>query len=260
MRFYFFGWGIRLNNREEKRLKRKKQVARQKMMIFVVFFVIVLAILVAVFGNKKDKDGVHSGEMNKENVGNHQELSELTFPVLQDGNRLKIDSVFQFTGINVDADWTECEDTGAIQLTNVSETYLESTEITVMLDDQSKLVFLIEDIPAGKSVIAFEIQNAKYDTQRKIVGIDVRSTYSQEIGAWKDDLELSAEKSQITVKNKSTKPLQNFSIKYHCDIDGSFFGGKSYEKVVETLDVGESLILDATEAILGEAAVVNCSL
>ena len=46
---------------------------------------------------------------------------------------------------------------------NKSGEYLESADIEVGLEDGSKLEFEIRDIPAGISVLAFEVKNTSYE-------------------------------------------------------------------------------------------------
>ena len=68
-----------------------------------------------------------------------------------DEDRLQVDSLFQYSGINPDAQNAECEDVASIQMKNNSEQYLESAEISVELTDGSAYSFTVQDIPSRQN-------------------------------------------------------------------------------------------------------------
>lgn len=60
--------------------------------------------------------------------------------MLEDG-KLEISSVFQYTGLNVDKNWEDGTDIGAVVLVNRSEEYLKSLDLTLTMSDGTEFQF-----------------------------------------------------------------------------------------------------------------------
>lgn len=215
----------------------------------LIIVVIVLATLIVM--DKRNTE--------REKAEQKKELEEkgVNFPYKLDKDKLEVASVFQYSGMNPDCEDEECEKVGAIQLLNASEDYLESADIVAKLADGSELAFRVEGLPSGKSVLAFEIKNQTYDKENKVIDITAETNYSSEASLKEEELSFSIDSEGIKVDNISQENLANITIKYHCNVDDMYFGGKCYEDLVESLEAGESVKLEASECYLGEAAVVN---
>ena len=79
----------------------------------------------------------------------------IPFPVELEDGMLTVRSIFTYSGMDPDADWAFGESIAGIQLTNTSDEYLRSAEVTAILADGAVLTFRVEDVPAGKTVMAF---------------------------------------------------------------------------------------------------------
>ena len=181
---------------------------------------------------------------------------EQIIPYKIDDGKLIVESVFQLSGTNPDCNDEEGENIGSIQLKNSSEEFLEKADIIIKLDDGSQLTFRVEDIPAGKSVLAFDINNQVYDTKNAIEEITADTSYS-EASLLENKVSADTADLQITLENISGDTLENLTVTYHCIFDDAYYGGKSYVKTVESLGAGETTALDASECYLGEAEVVK---
>lgn len=201
----------------------------------------------------QNEDAVESAE---EEV---KENPKAVFPMEIEEGKLTIDSVFQYSGINLDYNDEICEEIGALQLTNTSEEYLESADITVKLADGNELKFRVEDIPVGTSVIAFEMENTVYDDEIFVGEVTADVSWQQAGPEAQDKIAFSVEGIRIVATNTSSENLQNVTVKYHCSLDGIYFGGKSFEAVLESVAPQESIDIEAIECYLGEAAVANVS-
>lgn len=179
------------------------------------------------------------------------------FPISIEDGKISIESVFQYSGINLDCEDEFCENIGAVQVKNTSTDYLESADITVNLSDGSTMNFHVADLPVGDSIIAFEVKNSFYDVTKSVGEISADVVWNDDASLQQENLSFAVNGTNITVKNISGKTLQDLTVKYHCDLEGIYFGGKSYERRIEVLDAGESITLDASECYLGVAAVVN---
>lgn len=206
---------------------------------------------------ESDTDGVIFEKTETPNQG--EVAPRLDFPIEIEGGKLTIESVFQYSGLNLDAEDAICEDIGAVQLKNTSSEYLESADVVVTLSGGTQLKFCIEDLPAGKSIIAFEVQNQVYDVSKSVENMTANAQWGNRKSLLDDKVTVITDGLQLTVKNSSGSTLKDLKVVYHCELDGVFFGGRSYEGIIEDLGAGKSAMLDASECYLGEAVVVCVS-
>lgn len=185
------------------------------------------------------------------------EIPGIEFPYEVDGEKLLIEAVFQYTGINPDYQDEMCEDVASIQIKNCSEEYLETAEVLAELTDGTEFTFRVEDVPAGETALVFEANNQSYDGKTSVDKMQAEAIYSAEASLKADAVSITTDEAGIHLKNISSENLSNVIVKYHCSLDGKYFGGICYEGNVESLASGESIVLDAFECYLGEAAVVN---
>lgn len=189
-------------------------------------------------------------EMETEDTG-------LTFPYTIEEDKLTVDSFFQFTGPNPDCNDEEGEDISSIQLTNHSGKYLEKADITLNLADGTEYLFHIEEIPDGKTVLAFDASNQSYQNTSGVADIDVQTLFADNVSLKEESVSISNEEGTVTLKNISGEDLKNLTVKYHCEMDGTYYGGHCNEQLVENLPAGESIELDTSECYFGDAAVVS---
>lgn len=216
--------------------------------------VLLMAVLLTAAACSKEKTQENSSDSN---VEEEKEQAGLEFPYELEDGKLEVDSVFQFSGTNPDCSNEDGEDIGSIQLKNNSEDYLEMSDITVILEDGTKLKFRVEDIPPGQSILAFETENQSYDDQVKIIDITSEVSYSEDTSLMEDNISIFVDDLGIHLTNKGTEELGNLTVKYHCYMDENIFGGISYESFLDSLMPGEEIVLEASECYLGEASVVN---
>lgn len=181
----------------------------------------------------------------------------LEFPYLLDDDKIQVDSLFQYSGINPDAQNEECEDVASLQLKNNSDQYLETAEISVELTDGTAFSFEVEDVPTGKSVMAFDTANGAYDGKTGVAFIDAETTYSADAGLKENDIKITSDDNGVQMENISGAALENLKMKYHCVLDDMYFGGISSETEVAGLAAGETTTVDTSESILGDAEVVS---
>lgn len=233
--------------------KRKKKHGISKRVWGILgISTLILVLSIGVFVYKQN-------EAEKKEDAAKEELMKngLAFPYELDDGKLVVDSVFQYTGLNMDCEDQECEDTGAIQITNKSAEHLAYADITLKLASGNEMIFRIEEIPSGKSVMAFDTENKTYDKADKVIDIKVKTSYVADASLKEDQVSLSVENTKITVGNTSSETLENITIKYHCDAGETYVGGKCREALVEALAAGENTVVEASGCYFGEAAVVN---
>lgn len=173
--------------------------------------------------------------------------------------RLVIESLFQLSSINPDCNDEMGEDVASLQIENASDEYLKSADIQVLLHDGTEFKFHMEDVPAGKKVLAFELENQVYDKKSGVKDITVEAEYSAEASLMEGQVSASVDEAGLKLENTSGEALQNLTVKYHCLFEEMYYGGRSYAKTIESLAPGESTVVDTSECYLGEAAVVSIS-
>lgn len=219
--------------------------------------ILIVLVVVAIVIFQRDKKEEVSNIAEKINSNQQQEIEGLVFPYVLEDEALEISSVFSYSGTNPDFDDEDCENVGAVQIINKSQKYMKKADIIVTLSDGSKLQFLLEDIPAGKEVMAFEIHNAEYDQSMTVLDIQADVQRVTEKNIDKEVVTYETGEEDIKITNVSDKSLVDVIVKYHCSLNEMYFGGKCFEDVIEVLQPNEKAVVDASECYLGEVTVVD---
>lgn len=217
-------------------------------------------------GSKNVEDGEHSQVQPTEEVGDAsgqtvpgvnptKEPEKFDFPVALDSDKLQLGSVFEYTGMNPDCEEVYGEEIGAIQLKNVSGSYLKSAAVTVTLSNGDVLKYLAQEVPADMEIMAFDTANTVYDDTYRVEDIQVDVEYGE--SADSKMVTWSVSGSEITVENKSDQEMKNVTIYYHCVIDDLGYGGKAYEMSVEKLQPGEAVTVTDSYCYVGDVKVSN---
>ena len=181
----------------------------------------------------------------------------LEFPYKLDHNRLRIDSLFQYSGANPDAQLENGDDIASIQLKNISDQYLESAEISVELDNGTAFSFTVQDIPAGKSVTAFDTANTSYDGKAGVAYIEAQASYNADASINEDACAVTKDDQGVHLQNISGDTLNNIQVKYHSILDDMYFGGLGHTATVDSLAVDETTVVDTSEDMLGDVEIVS---
>lgn len=212
----------------------KKKLGKRIIMILVLSIVLILAIVV--------------GLCRKESV--------ITMPY-DLGNGLIMESIFQFTGVNPDCGNQEGENIGSITVTNTSSKYLDNAEITVTSKKGESFDFLISDLPAGKSAMAFSCENKSFDNEMSFSKATCEATFDDEASMNDDSVEASVNHSQIVLKNCGEQDLQNITVYCHSVLEEQYFGGITYTYTIDKLPANATTELDAMDCMTGLAEVVR---
>lgn len=179
----------------------------------------------------------------------------LEFPVSLADGKLQVESLFQFSGVNPDAGKQKVSDVASIVLKNITDKYLSRATVTAVLDDGSERVFIVNDIPAGASVMAFSIENQELRSTDVCISMFAEAVFED---ATNDDLiKITVDGLTVTLENASAEDLNEMNVYYHDVFDNRYFGGVSYTCIIETLSAGESMTITAEESLLGAVEVVR---
>lgn len=179
------------------------------------------------------------------------------FPAELEDGMLTVRSLFQFSGMNPDADNAFGENIAGIELTNTSELHLLCAEVAVLLEDGTELTFLAEDVPPGGTVMAFSLENGTLEDVNSCVAVDATADFESADPLQTDLVQCTVDGIAITVRNVSGTDLTDLEVTCHGLLDGSFFGGSTYRYNVSTLPAGASTVIHAVDCFLGMAEVVR---
>ena len=187
-------------------------------------------------------------------------VSSVEFPCLLEDEKLKIDSVFQFDGINPDSGNQQGANIATITITNLSDTYLESAELSVTTDSGEVLRFLISDLPAGKTALAFSTDNASVDQSATYTDIACASVFNTGASMHEDQVTVTVEGTKVTLKNNTSEELANIVVYCHASLGDQLFGGITYNYTVNNLPAYGTAEIDAVECFLGLTEVVRIAI
>ena len=182
------------------------------------------------------------------------------FPVLLEDGMLTVQSIFQYSGVNPDADLAFGENIAGLQIVNTSEAHLVLAEITALLHDGSTVTFRLEDVAPGMTVMAFSPEQETLDALARCVDLVCYAEFEDGDPLRGDLVNILVDGMAVTVINVSGMDLTDLDIICHGLLDGSAFGGKAYTYRITSLSAGAGTTIYATDCILGMAQVTRVEL
>ena len=182
------------------------------------------------------------------------------FPVLLEDGMLTVQSMFQFSGMNPDADLQFGENIAGLQLVNTSDRHLTVAELAAVLEDGTILSFRAEDVAPGMTVMAFSLEHGSVGDLDRCVEVYGYAEFEDGDPLRSDLVEIQVEGVEITLKNVSGMDLTNLDIICHGLLDGSAFGGRAYTYRITSLASGGSTTVHALDCILGMTQVTRVEL
>lgn len=179
----------------------------------------------------------------------------MQLPILLEDGKLELESLFQYTGLNPDAYWENGVNVGAVVLTNRSGQYLDKLDLAVTMSDGTVLNFLIQDLPPGKTVMAYELENVSYAVDVLIQNTECQAEFRENGGPTSDDVAIEISGMDVILTNRSGQDLTNVRIVCHNALGDTYFGGTAYSYSVESLRASETATVTAFDCFLGELDV-----
>ena len=188
----------------------------------------------------------------------YSEEDALTFPILLENGKLEVENLFSFSGINPDSGNQESDDLASITLKNASEAYLEQAMIQVTLLDGTECTFVVTDLPAGKSTMAFATGNESLAQEVSCVALSCEASFT-ELEPW-DQLSVSTVGTTVTLQNNSGEDITNIDVYCRDAFGESYFGGITYKHTISNLPANQSATVDVTDSLLGMIEVVRIAI
>lgn len=197
----------------------------------------------------------HVAENEPENESEDKKNAEIQFPVILEDGKIEIESLFQYDGINPDCNNQEGKEIASIVFKNKSDSYLKKATIEVVFDDGVTHKFLVNDLPSGKSAMAFSIENSTLSSVSNCTAVNVETIFEENVTI--EGLQVFADGMEITLENISDKDMVGIEIYCRNVFDENYFGGIAYKYTIEKISAGECTTITAVDCILGIADVVR---
>ena len=238
--------------------------------LVIVLILAVLAALAAVYVLFLLPDKTPGGEdgTNPEQTQNVTEttapaqtepetLPALEYPLVLEDGKLEVVNLFQYEGMNPDCNLAEGKNVASLTLKNTSGSYLEEAAITLTLVDGTVLRFTVTDLPAGKTVMAFDTANTAAEENAACAEAVCTASWAAEPVALPDDIGLAVDGMAVTVTNNTGHDISNLVISCRCPLGEEYFGGVAYQYTINDLPANGSATVEAWDCILGIAEVVR---
>jgi hypothetical protein len=181
--------------------------------------------------------------------------SGVAFPVILLEGDIEIESLFQFSGINPDAQKQEVTDVASIVLKNTSGRYLDEATVTATLASGRELTFVLRDLPDGTAAMAFSAENHSLLETDVCTDLTAEATFGEAPG--NNGAEITVEGMTVTVTNTSSEDMNQIDVYYRDVFDEQYFGGVTYIYTIDNLAAGETMTFSAEESLLGVIEVVR---
>lgn len=250
----------------EKKQKRKTRKYLKAICLSILLGLLVLWIVPQVLYKINEKptpdDIVHSDalqEWGEETLlpGEAVEVPDngVVFPAaLVEGN-IEVESLFQFSGVNPDAQKQEATDVAAIVLKNASGKYLDEATVTATLDSGRELTFVLRDLPDGAAAMTFSVENHSLLETDVCAELTAEAAFREMPG--NDGAEITVEGMTVTVTNTSFEDMNQIDVFYRDVFGEEYFGGVAYIHTIDYLAAGETITFSAEESLLGVIEVVR---
>lgn len=184
-------------------------------------------------------------------------LKMLEMPVALENGRLRIESIFPYSGMNPDDENQEVQNVAAITLLNCSGEYLKEARIALILDNGVQANFVITDLPAGRRAVAFCVDSAEIHEHTECMDVSCEAAFDSDASMKPDQVAVSVDGMSIALTNLTDKEIREMVVYCRCPLSEDFFGGITYQYTVNNLPANSSTTVDAWDCVLGMTEVVR---
>lgn len=230
---------------------------RKKYFGVLISLIAVLLGITACSKTDADAQGKDSSDSAKKSEAEEiQEKQGIEFPYEMEDGKLVVNSLFQSSIENPDCNQEMGEDVASVEITNQSDVFCASVEVTAIMSDGTEIPFSATNIPAGKTIWAFASDNASIGQDAVCAKIKSTAVF-REPSLMEDQLSVEVNDTVITIQNLTQNEITDLTVCCHCLFEEVYFGGLTYNYPVESIPAGESVTVEAVDCYMGTAEVVG---
>ena len=200
---------------------------------------------------REDADGSREEAVSIPDPLSDLDSAEAQFPLVLGDGALQLEIPFSFDGINPDAGGHEARNIAAIPLTNLSGHHLVDAELILVTRDGGQIRFRGGHIPPGRRVILFSTENLELPPQDRWERVYYRTSYTTAENLLGGSLDVLVMGTQIKLTNTTGASIPPFVLYCHDFLGEEYFGGKVYPYQVSEITAGQSVIINASDSLLG---------
>lgn len=234
--------------------KNRRKKGNYNIAIIISIICLVAAGLVLLLRSEHGTYGRSNDNTNSDD--NSEEKQMISFPYELEEGKIEILSMFQASIENPDCNNEIGEDTAALEIINKSEEYCHKAVVKVILEDGTEFEFEATDIPPGKTVWAFDINNSSIVSDYVCAEVTGKAEFGDS-SFLEDKVSFDVEEMTITVQNETDEVLTNILVKCHCLFEDIYFGGITYEYPISAIPADGQVVIDAVDCFMGTAEVVG---
>ena len=208
-------------------------------------------------GKKETVDKTDSEETGMETEDENIKTG-ISFPYEMENGKLIVNSLFQSSVENPDCNNEIEENIASLEIMNQSDEFCPSAEFQVFLQDGREIVFRARDIPPGKKIWAFAVDNQTIEQSDICEKIEGTVEFDQK-SMMENQVMVCVEDTAITVQNLTENEIPGLTVWCHCLFEDTYYGGITYGYTMESLPAGGSVTIEADDCYMGTAEVVRIS-
>lgn len=194
-------------------------------------------------------------------IQNDEETEQgIAFPYELEDGKLIVNSLFQSSVYNPDCNGEYADDVATLELVNVSGQFLKEALITVKMIDGTEIQFELTNVPTGKTVWAFSIDNISIKSEDGCESISCKADFEDNSSLAEDKVSVKVDDTTITLINLTGQEITNLNVSCHCMFDDVYYGGLTYIYSVASIPAEQSVTIDAEECYLGFPEIVDINL
>ena len=184
-------------------------------------------------------------------------LEKLEFPIELENGQLVLESLFEFEGINPDCSYESGSSIATVTVMNTSGEYLAEAKLTLVLADGRSVEFLVNELPAGKTAMAFAADNTQLETAVDCVDVSCETVWIGAAEAEPEGISVSVSGTTVSIVNNAGRDISALTVYCREPFDEVYFGGKAHVYTINNISADGTAAVEALDCILGLAEVVR---
>lgn len=253
------------SEKNKKDMGKKRSAKRKKIVLTLIGIVLVLVIVIIALLFKRgsetsdsdetqqNTEDISGAEDEKENVEEETRKSTDLF----DEGRLKLVSGMEYEGPDFEDGSMENGNYTALQIQNVSDSFLRSANIEVKVNDSDSMSVTIDSLPAGETVIVIGQGYEKYSEQDIYEVVSCESSYEESVVCEEEGLSVTYEAGMIRLTNQTAEDMAGMTCRYKGKAGDMLLGGITYEFTVDSLPAGQTYETESQNFLADSVQIIE---